>query len=779
MSADRPGTTGTRRGLAGRVLGDRYRVVRMVSAGTYTLIADAEDIELDRPVTVKLVRPELAESAEFRRRFTSEMRTMSSLSHPNIAAVHDWGEETGRQAHDGVRRRRVPRRGQPARPLRPRPLPRPVAGADGRTGGLPGLDFAHRKGLVHTELTPAKLVFGDDRRLRIVDFGLARLLGEHDWSEPATVATHVARYSSPGAGARPADRRQDRRVLAGPRPRRGGHRDGAVRGPLDGGHAVGSHRTADAGVGRSRTAGLGAGEGRPPEPADRSTAAEFGRALVRTAEKLPRPKPIPLLVTGPFRRRAGCAGRTTRPGDHPSGPGRRTRRASYRRCRHRNSPSQGTGPSDARGGRARCRRGGGDDPPAAGPRRWRPLRPPPATTSRCRRGDRSRRRQPAAAELRRHRPRRCPRRRRRRVAAALRRRRRPHRRRAGRPRQAERATAAAEAAPSDGRLPPPPSRAGDPGRSASAGRPWTTVGRRRRWPAWLAGILVVVALAGLGYLAYRLFRPPPTRCRSSSASTRRRPRRRRPTSTGSSRSRRSAATNTGARRDHPHGASGRREPRRRRAVPHRGQRGPELRTLPDLAGQPLNEAETRLAELRLVALPATQQFDETVPVGSVVSWSVPADPSLVAGDEVLPETEVALVVSDGPAPRRSRRSSGDRRRCDGAARGDAARRDHRRARVQRRHPDRQRGVDHAGRRRRYRGLDGDASCRPRASISSSMPDLSGQTLDQPAPRSPRRGSTSAPCSARPRALRAATVAGDPADPGEQLASGTGSISSFL
>ena len=49
-----------------------------------------------------------------------------------------------------------------------------------------GLDFAHRKGLVHTELTPSKLVFGDDRRLRIVDFGLARMLGEHDWAEPAT-----------------------------------------------------------------------------------------------------------------------------------------------------------------------------------------------------------------------------------------------------------------------------------------------------------------------------------------------------------------------------------------------------------------------------------------------------------------------------------------------------------------------------------------------------------------------------------------------------------------
>ena len=87
-----------------------------------------------------------------------------------------------------------------------------------------GLDFAHRKGLVHTELTPSKLVFGDDRRLRIVDFGLARLLGEHDWAEPATRRHPRRPLRLARAGAGPADRRQDRRLLAGADPRRGRHR---------------------------------------------------------------------------------------------------------------------------------------------------------------------------------------------------------------------------------------------------------------------------------------------------------------------------------------------------------------------------------------------------------------------------------------------------------------------------------------------------------------------------------------------------------------------------
>ena len=63
------------------------------------------------------------------------------------------------------------------------------------------------------------------------------------------------------------------------------------------------------------------------------------------------------------------------------------------------------------------------------------------------------------------------------------------------------------------------------------------------------------------------------------------------------------------------------------------------------------EAETRLAELELVALPVQQANDESVPVGSVISWTVPADAALTSGGQVLPGGEVQLVVSTGPAPR--------------------------------------------------------------------------------------------------------------------------------
>ncbi len=255
--------------------------------------------------------------------------TMSALSHPNIAAVHDWGEEQiGKRTTvyavveylSGGSLRDLFDRGRyldPSQAL--------VVGLE----ACRGLDFAHRKGLVHTELTPSKLVFGDDRRLRIVDFGLARLLGEHDWAR-AGHRRHPRRpLQLARAGARPADRRQDRRVLAGADPRRGGHRHGAVRRPLDGGHAVGPHRPADAGVGRPRPAGRRcwrrrAGRSRPTARRPPSSAApSSGRPRSCPARRRSRS-----LVTGAVRRRPEPDAPAERPDrrDHPSRPGRRARR---------------------------------------------------------------------------------------------------------------------------------------------------------------------------------------------------------------------------------------------------------------------------------------------------------------------------------------------------------------------------------------------------------------------------------------------------------------------
>ena len=79
--------------------------------------------------------------------------------------------------------------------------------------------------------------------------------------------------------------------------------------------------------------------------------------------------------------------------------------------------------------------------------------------------------------------------------------------------------------------------------------------------------------------------------------------------------------------------------------------GPAPRPLPDLVGLTLEEATSRLEQLGLVLQQADPVFDETVPLGIVLSWMVPEQPGLRAGDTVTPDTTVRVVLSAGPQPR--------------------------------------------------------------------------------------------------------------------------------
>ena len=148
-------------------------------------------------MTVKIVRPELSVTSEFRRAFRRQVEVAMSITHPNIASVLGWGETEfdgdstvfwvveylgGGSLRDLLDRGRLL---APSQAL--------VVGLE----ACRALEAAHDRGVVHTEVTPSKLVFGEDGRLRIVDVAMAQLLGAEAWAEPATVATHVARYASP------------------------------------------------------------------------------------------------------------------------------------------------------------------------------------------------------------------------------------------------------------------------------------------------------------------------------------------------------------------------------------------------------------------------------------------------------------------------------------------------------------------------------------------------------------------------------------------------------
>ena len=195
----------------GRVLGDRYRLVTAIGAGASAFVYLADDVSLHRRVAIKVLHPALAGDAGFLRRFRAEARAAAALNHPNILQVYDWGEEGDApylvlEFLGGGSLRQVLDAGFRLSPSQ--------AVAVGRAA-VAGLDYAHRRGLVHRDVKPANLLFDAEGRLRIADFGLARALAEATWTEPAGAVLGTARYAAPEqAEGKPVDGRADVYALA-------------------------------------------------------------------------------------------------------------------------------------------------------------------------------------------------------------------------------------------------------------------------------------------------------------------------------------------------------------------------------------------------------------------------------------------------------------------------------------------------------------------------------------------------------------------------------------
>ena len=151
----------------------RFTVLRPLGAGGMSYVYAAYDERLDRRIAVKLLRP--GQSEDSQARLLREAQAMARLSHPNVVAVHEVGTWEGQVyiAMEFVR-------GQNLRDWLqavPRDIPEilEVFIAAGR-----GLAAAHRAGIVHRDFKPANVLVGDDGRVRVVDFGLARHAGAAD-----------------------------------------------------------------------------------------------------------------------------------------------------------------------------------------------------------------------------------------------------------------------------------------------------------------------------------------------------------------------------------------------------------------------------------------------------------------------------------------------------------------------------------------------------------------------------------------------------------------------
>jgi eukaryotic-like serine/threonine-protein kinase len=181
----------------------RYEILGIIGKGASAKVARAFDPLIGRIVAVKMFSSDLARPEE-RKRFVQEARVVGQISHPSIIALHDMGiDETSQTPYlvmefvEGQSLQKMVEKGSI-------PLPKACAwAADIATA----LGVAHRKGVIHGDVKPANVLITEDGRIKLTDFGMARL-ASHD-SKDTPLLGSPAYWCPEQIMGKPQDARSD------------------------------------------------------------------------------------------------------------------------------------------------------------------------------------------------------------------------------------------------------------------------------------------------------------------------------------------------------------------------------------------------------------------------------------------------------------------------------------------------------------------------------------------------------------------------------------------
>lgn len=192
----------------------QLEILDLIGRGGMGAVYKVRQRDLDRVVALKILPPGIGEDPAFAERFSREARALAKLNHPNIVTLYEFGEADGlyfflMEFVDGVNLREALNAGR-FTPEEALAIVPPICEA---------LQFAHDAGVVHRDIKPENLLLDKDGKIKIADFGVARMMGNQDEvvsaaagdGEATTLPAGTPRYMAPEQSDDPAlvDHRAD------------------------------------------------------------------------------------------------------------------------------------------------------------------------------------------------------------------------------------------------------------------------------------------------------------------------------------------------------------------------------------------------------------------------------------------------------------------------------------------------------------------------------------------------------------------------------------------